>query len=225
MSDGAPLFTLDGACIESGGVVTAALSGSGGDARVALLGPASPIFRYLRGEARLVSGSVRVAGRDAREALRSGRLAVASQELPASVWTVAQHLEASARFAVLGKRSARRLVERTLARLGVSAPLGRRLHELDVPLRRALSLVRAALGEPEVICAEAPLVDLDPASDALVGGVLTRLLDERRLVVSFPAAPLDGTGKALLERADFTLELPKGDGSPAADKGHHELTA
>jgi hypothetical protein len=61
-----------------------------------------------------------------------------------------------------------------------------------------------------VVCSEAPLSDLDTLGETIVMAALERIAAERALVVSFPASPTDGVAKALVERADYRIEISRG---------------
>jgi len=210
LSDARPLLTLDQACIESGRSTTGPWNATGGERLVALVGYFSPLLRLLRGEARLARGAVRVAGDDATGVLRSGRVALASQEAPSVTWTAERYLEESARLSLLGRQPARARVQAVLASLDLAEVSKVRLRELGTRERRLVSLARAVLGNPDVICAEAPLAELDGASEARVADALERILAERRLIVSFPTAPLGGRAGELFERADLTITVRDG---------------
>ena len=205
-----PLLTLDQACIESGRSTAGPWSASGGQRLVAVVGYFSPFFRVLRGEARLVQGAVRLADQDATRALRAGQVALASQEAPSLPWTTERYLYESARLSLLVKRPAEARVRDVLASLGLTHARTTRLRDLSALERRLVSLGRAALGNPEVLCAEAPLSELDATSEARVTDVLERLATATRLVVSFPAAPLGGRARELFDRADFLVWIRGG---------------
>jgi hypothetical protein len=207
LNDPEPLLALTGACIESGGVTTDPVTASGGERLVALVGYWSPLFRLLRAEASLTAGELRFAGIPYREALASGTLALASRDAPSSAWTTERYLTESARFSGLTRRAARERVAATSASFGVLAYAKRRLRDLPTAARRVLPLVRACLGHPRVVCAEAPLSDLDATDAVIVAAALERVVSDHAVVLSFPARPADGPSRVLLERADFAFEL------------------
>lgn len=210
MSEQAPLFALERACIESGRLTTAELSASGGERLVALVGYFSPFFRLLRAEARLVSGAVRLAGKDAPAALRNGDVALASFEAPPLTWTARRYLVESARLSGFERRAAERRADDELERAKLAAGANLRLCDVDGAVRRRISLARAATSAAATIVVEAPLVELDATTEELVVSALERLGEERRLVVSFPAAPLGGRALELFERADFAVTVVRG---------------
>jgi ABC-type Na+ transport system ATPase subunit NatA len=93
---------------------------------------------------------------------------------------------------------------------GILAYAKRRLRDLPTAARRVVPLVRACLARPRVVCAEAPLSDLDAVDAVIVAAALERVASDHALVLSFPARPADGPARALLERADFVFELDRG---------------
>lgn len=210
MNEAAPLITLERACIESGGVTTEALTAAGGRRLVALVGYFSPFFRLLRNDGRLVSGAVRLAGTEAIFALRLGNVALAPFEAPALRWTPRRYLVENARLAPFERRAAEARAEAELERSELRAVANLRLCDLDQNARRRIALAGAAVTRATTIVAEAPLVELAAPAEATVASALERLLEERRLVVSFPAVPLDGRARELFERADFTVVVARG---------------
>ncbi len=218
MSDVPPLITLAGACIESGGVKTDPMTASGGKRLVALVGYFSPLFRLLRGEASLQSGDVRFAGVAAEEALGQGTLSLASRDAPSIPWTLERYLSESARFSGMNRRAASERVGALVTSYGLVAYAKRRLGDLPTAMRRVVPLVRACLDRPLVICAEAPLSDLDSTDALVVAAAIERLLGERALVLSFPAWPAGDPARALAERADFVVDLGQSQmTTPASD--------
>ncbi len=210
MNETAPLLALERACIESGGVTTEALSAAGGERRVALVGYFSPLFRLLRAEARLVSGAVRLAGSDAREALQRGDVALASFEAPPLAWTLRRYVVEGARLALFDLRAAERRADAELEHAALASVANLRLCDVDGGVRRRASLACAAVTRATTIVAEAPFVDLDATTEGAVAGTLERLAGERRLLVSFPAAPFGGPAREFFERADFTVTITRG---------------
>lgn len=204
-ADDAPLLELESARIEQPAFTTEPLSASGGTRLVALVGYFSPLFRLLGGEARLASGAVRLAGQDAREAVRRGTAIVTAQSAPPLAQSVRQYLVANARLGLVEKREAERRVGAVLERLRLSSVAERALADVADGERRRVSLARAALATATLVIAEAPFAELDLTTYADVASLLDELAAERRLIVSFPAEPEPDRGRALLERADFTV--------------------
>jgi predicted ABC-type transport system involved in lysophospholipase L1 biosynthesis ATPase subunit len=210
LNEAAPLFALERACIESGPFTTDPQSASGGQRLVALVGYFSPFFRLLRGDARLASGAVRLAGRPAREALFDGEVALASFETSPLAWTAQRYLEESARLALCDRRAASERVGVELERFGLGPIAKLRLCDVAASWRRRVSLARAAVTGAKAICAEAPLVDLDRAGENVVTQALASVGEERRLLLSFPARPAGGSAREFFERADFAVVVARG---------------
>jgi hypothetical protein len=206
----APLLELEGARIDCGGFTTAPLDATGGVRLVALVGYASPIFRLLRGDARLAGGSVRLAGLDVREAVTSGAVALASRTAPPVDWTVRRFLVASARLVPLAKHDIERRVQDALERFRLGAVAAHALRDLPDSTRCLVALARAGLGDAAVVFVEAPFSDLDSSMYTNISAALENLA-ERRLLVSFPAEPEADRGRSWLDRADFSVRLAPGD--------------
>jgi ABC-type transport system involved in cytochrome c biogenesis ATPase subunit len=207
---GAPLFELDGARIDAGAFTSGPLSASGGTRLVALVGYASPFFRLLRGEARLVAGAVRLAGSDAAAGVRAGAVAVSSHALPPLRESVRRFLVAGALLALVPRREAERRVAAALERFRLQAAAELALRDVPDGVRRVVSLARASLGDASVVVAEATFAELDQRAYADVLAAFESIASERRIVVSFPAEPEPDRGASVLERADFTLRLAAG---------------
>jgi hypothetical protein len=210
LSEASPLIALEQTRIESGRTATEPLNATGGERRVALVGYFSPLFRLLRNDARLVGGAVRIAGKDAALALRLGEVALAPFEAPALRWTARRYLVESARLALFDRRTAERRADGELERAALSGVANLRLCDVDAGFRRRISLASAAVTSATTIVAEAPLVELAAEAEGVVANALERLAADRRLVVSFPAAPLGGAARELFERADFTVVVTRG---------------
>ncbi|HEY3500514.1 MAG TPA: hypothetical protein VGK73_37735 [Polyangiaceae bacterium] len=200
-----PLLVLDGARIESGGA-RSELALSGGEQRLALLGNFRPLFRLLSGEARLVAGRVELDGVNAREAVRNGRAGLALLDPPVVPrWTVERCLFESARLAGFSGPDARRAAEASLAYFEIGGLRRARVDSLFLPVRRALVLAQATLTAPAVLCAEAPLSELDPEGQAYVAVALERAAYGRRLLASVATSLPQGLERAHVERADWVV--------------------
>jgi len=205
-----PLIALERACIESGRTTTEPLDASGGERTVALVGYSSPFFRLLRNDGRLVSGSVRIAGKDAKLALRLGEVALAPFEAPALRWTARRYLVENARLALFDRRSAERRADGELERSELAGVANLRLCDVDTGVRRRMALASAAVTRATTIVAEAPLGELAATAEAVVANALGRLAADRHLIVSFPALPLGGPAREFFERTDFTAVIERG---------------
>jgi ABC-type Na+ transport system ATPase subunit NatA len=201
------LIALEQARIGDSGGADAPLTLRGGERRVALVGNFRPLFRLLSGEARLVSGTVEIAGVPATEAVRRGKAGLALLDPPlVPAWTLERFLLESARLAGLEPADSERSVEAALAYFELGGLRRTRLQTLFPPVRRAALLAHATLTAPEVICAEAPLSDLDAEGQAYVAQALERAAEGRALLASVPALLPEGAERALVERADFVVE-------------------
>jgi ABC-type multidrug transport system ATPase subunit len=198
---------LERARIACGAFTTEPLEFAGGGRFVALVGYASPLFRLLRGEATLASGAVRLAELDARDAVRSGAVAVAATRAPPLKWSTRQFLVASARLSLVPARETERRVNAALERFRLEGMAKYALRDVPEGTRRVISLARASLAGADVVVAEMPFAELDLAAYAEVAAALELILPERRLIVSFPAEPEEDRGRAFVERADFTVFL------------------
>ncbi|HEX6765760.1 MAG TPA: hypothetical protein VF103_09795 [Polyangiaceae bacterium] len=215
----APLLSLDRARILAGGAVGEPFTARGGTARLTLVGNVRPLFRLLARDATLESGEALVAGVPFREAVASGvvGLALSDPPLPAD-WNAERYLTESARLAGLREPDVRREVESAIQRFELAASARRRLGDSIVAMRRVVLLAHATLGSPRVVCAEAPLANLDPSSRAYVEGALEVAANGRRLLASVTSV-LDAE-RVLVERADWVVIA---DGGRLVREGSPEL--
>jgi ABC-type lipoprotein export system ATPase subunit len=202
-----PLLVLDGARIESGGIAGEPLTCSGGANRLTLVGNFRPLFRLLSGEARLDAGRAELAGIPAAGAVRTGALGLALLDPPlVPDFSVERYLLESARLAGLAEADAKAAVEAALAYFELGGLRRLKPKTLFAPARRVLLLAHATLAAPEILCAEAPLADLDAEGQAYVALALEKAAAGRRLMVSVPTSVPAGAERAMLERADFIIE-------------------
>jgi len=202
-----PLLTLDGARIESTGTVSEPLTCRGGAERLVLVGNFRPLFRLLAGDARLGSGAAELAGGPLTSAVRSGSAGLALLDPPlVAGWTLERYLLESARLAGFAEADAKRTIEASLTYFELAGLRRVRLETLFPPMRRAALLAHATLGAPVVLCAEAPLSDLDAEGQAYVARALERAAYGRRLLVSVPTLLPEGAERALVNGADWVVE-------------------
>jgi hypothetical protein len=139
------------------------------------------------------------------------------------VWTLERYLLESAALSGLAPADAARAVEAALSYFELGGLRRTRLAALFPPVRRAALLAHATLAAPEVICAEAPLSDLDAEGQAYVLRALERAAHGRRLVVSVPALLPEGAERACVDTSDFVVEEHAGrivrQGEPPARPG------
>jgi ABC-type multidrug transport system ATPase subunit len=206
------LLELEQARTDSGGAVLidGLTLASTGDS-VCLVGSWEPLFLLLEGRASVASGSVRIAGLDPRRGVRDGRigLALAGAPLP-EAWTAAAYLEQSAELAGIRPRAAKQAARAALSAIGLSHLETRRIATLTAAERRALAIAHATIGTPEVLAIEAPLAELDARSEALIGEVLARAAEGKRLLVSVAAPQPVGAERALLDRVAELFVLQAG---------------
>lgn len=205
----APLFELEQArVLRAEGLAWGPHTARADGARLLLLGDFSAWFAALGGEARLVSGHARLAAADVTTALRTNVAGFVPLDPPFPArWTVHAYLTNSARLLGRERRASAALVDAAIARFELSHLASQKLASLRIAEQRVISIAAATLGEPAVICCEAPLARLDNAAQAYVEVALERALTGRASVVSLWRLPAFGRERALAERADALLAL------------------
>jgi ABC-2 type transport system ATP-binding protein len=154
----------------------------------------------LPGEARVVSGSLRVAGRSVAggDHLAISGVAPLDPPLPAA-WTAEQYVAWSAQLAGASAGAARELAPAALSRVGLGAARRRAVGSLSLPERRVLLLAHAVVMSPEVLIAEAPLSGLEGTAADFVMAAIAAATEGRRAILS--GARLDpGTLEGVLSR-------------------------
>jgi ABC-type sulfate/molybdate transport systems ATPase subunit len=207
-----PLFELEQARVgRAGGSIWGPFTARADGARLALLGDFSPWFAALAGVAPLASGRALLAGAAVTTALRAQVAGYAPLD-PAFPprWTVRAYLQNSASLLGRERRATSALVDELIVRFELAHLASKELASLRVAERRVISIAAATLGEPAVICCEAPLDRLDNAAQAYVEAALERAIAGRGSVVSIWRLPGLGRERALAERADAVLALDAG---------------
>ncbi|RLB64662.1 MAG: ABC transporter ATP-binding protein [Deltaproteobacteria bacterium] len=163
--------------IGSAEALVAAISGSpGGDDQTT----ASPV-------ARVVSGSLRVAGADVAAREHVGLCGVAPLDPPMPLrWTVQEYLSWGARLGGARRRQAKALALAALERLGLTDLRRRRLKALARHERRALAVTLAIVTNPSVIVLEDPLAKLDESDVTAVMAVMAQAAVGRAVILSMP---------------------------------------
>lgn len=176
------------------------------------------VSEELPGEARVVGGSLRVAGTSVAggghlAAKRGGSAggddaaqrgvtcgaAPLDPPLPAD-WTAEHYVAWSARLAGASARAAFDLAGPALSRVGLGALRRRVLGALAVPERRALLLAQAIVTSPEILIAESPLSGLEGSAFDFVLAAVAAATEGRRAILS--GARLDpGAPESVLSRA------------------------
>lgn len=206
------LLHCDRARIDAGGApLIEGLSVTTTGNQVGLVGNFQPLFQLLAGRARVVSGAVRIRGRDPRAAVRECKLglALADAVLP-DAWTALEYLAQSAELAGLRRGEARPAARSALGALGLPHLEARRLATLTLAEKRALLIAHTTLGAPDAIALEAPLEGLDSRGAELVVEAIHRAGASRGVLASVPAPQPLGAERALLDRMDEVLVLEAG---------------
>jgi ABC-type Na+ transport system ATPase subunit NatA len=217
MTEGpAPLFRLARASFALGdgssvGPLDAQVTGE----RLALIGDWSGYFRLLEGRAQLTQGSAEIMGVPVSESLARGVVGFAPLDLPLPArLTALAYLTESARLLGRGRAFAQSRAQATVRLFELEHLARRQLGTLRVAERRVLAIAAAALGEPPVLCFEAPLERLDDAAAAYVEAALERAREGRLSLVSALELPALGRERALLERSERWLVLEHGEARP-----------
>ena len=154
----------------------------------------------LPGEARVVGGSLFVAGRSVASRAHLAAVGAAPLDPPLPpTWTAEQYVTWSARLAGASPRAARELASQALVRVGLGVSRRRALGSLALPERRALMLAHAVVASPEVIIAEAPLSGLEGTAVDFVLAAVAAATEGRAAILS--GARLDpGAPESVLAR-------------------------
>jgi ABC-type Na+ transport system ATPase subunit NatA len=166
----------------------------------ALVGDFSDFFALLAGRARLVSGRAEITGIPAADAVRTNRVGLALLDPPLPPqWNAERYLDESALLAGLTRSEASRQVAWLIRRFELEGKRHTKLGELSLLERRALLILGATLGNPKVLCLEAPLARLDERAQAYVEDVLFVAGEGKMLIVSVSELPAAGGERALAE--------------------------
>jgi ABC-type multidrug transport system ATPase subunit len=207
-----PLLSCESARIALGGrVLCDGLTLTLHAEHAALVGDASALFELLGGQARLAVGRVTIAGSDPKAMAREGKLGIARFE-PELVprWRFADYLRESGRLAGLTKSDAQRAAADVLGQLGLESLGAKPLDRLARAERRSLLIAHAVLTHPAVIALEAPLYRLDEPGRAWLGAVMSRALEGRCSLVSFPELPEAGAEAQAFCLASHAVVLSAG---------------
>lgn len=201
-------------------LATPALEAREGE-RIALVGPSgcgkSTLLSLLAGRIVPESGEIRFRGEridslgdEARRAFRIRHVGQVFQD-----FRLVDHLDALGNILLPCRinptlpldRASRERAESLADRLGLSARLGHRPHELSHGERQRVAVARALLARPAVILADEPTGNLDPAAkESLVDELFRLARDEGAAII---AATHD---HGLLPRFDRTLDLGRAAG-------------
>lgn len=174
----------------------------------------------LVGEASVVAGSLRLAGREVSEGAHVTIMGAAPLDPPMpAAWTAEEYVAWSARLAGASAREARELAQTALGRVELLHARKRATSALPSPERRALVLAQAIVMSPEVLVAESPLDGLEGAAAAFVLRAIAAASSGRLALLS--ASRLDpGSAEGTLARSATALIVLAGgaialEGTPA----------
>jgi ABC-2 type transport system ATP-binding protein len=178
----------------------------------------------MPGEAFVVAGTLRLAGRDVEKGEHVAIMGAAPLDPPLPPkWTAEEYVAWSARLAGVGAGAARRLAAAALDRTGIGPLRRRALGSLALPERRVLALAQAVATGPEVLVAEAPLSSLEGAAAAFVLQAIGAVTEGRKALLS--ATRLDaGSAEGTLARGASHVVVIAG-GEVAASGPPGELFA
>lgn len=166
----------------------------------------------LPGEARVVSGSLSIAGRDVGRGEHRTLLGAAPLDLPLpSSWTPIEYVAWSARLAGASKRAATDLARAVLTRVGLERAAKRSLKTFVLPERRVLALAAAAVMSPAVIVAEEPLAGLEGSAATFVLSALATVSEGRAALVSATRVEPGSVEGALVKDASWIGVLSGGE--------------
>ncbi len=142
-------------------------------------GPAPP--------ARVVAGSLRVAGAEVGSGEHRARCGVAPLDplLPPS-WSVLEYLTWGARLGGASKDAARALGHRALERLGLAALGRQRLRKLGRLDRRTVILALSVVRDPPVILLDDPLASLEDDELTAVLTLMAAAAESRAAIIAVP---------------------------------------
>jgi ABC-type Na+ transport system ATPase subunit NatA len=182
----------------------------------ALAGDFADFFSLLSGQARLVSGRAEILGVPAVDAVRTNRVGLALLDPPLPPqWTAERYLDETALLAGLDRADTARQVAWIVRRFELESKRHTKLGELSLLERRALLILGATLGNPKVLCLEAPLARLDERAQAYVEDLLFVAGEGRMLIVSVSELPAAGGERSLAE----TLGVVVREGGVVHDPG------
>jgi hypothetical protein len=174
--------------------------------RLALVGNFHGWFRLLERQNRLVQGVAEVAGTRIELILSSGRAGFAPLDPPLpEKWTLRRYLTESAALSPIRRAKPADVAQQLLARFSLETLAERKLLGFNRVERRTVAVVRACANDPEVLICEAPLANLDDASHDYLEGLIERVFEGRRSIVS--VVDPGGRERGLLERASSVLEV------------------
>ena len=195
---------LDGADLAVAPGERLAVVGPSGSGKSSLVAVAAGLERPSAGQVRLLGQDLAELDEDGRARLRRGRVALVFQNfhlLPnmTAVENVAAPLELD------GRRGAARTAADWLDRVGLAARAGHYPHQLSGGEQQRVAIARALAVGPELLFADEPTGNLDPASAGRVAELMIGLVAE-----GGAALVLVTHDAALAARMDRTLVVSAG---------------
>lgn len=150
----------------------------------------STLFKAIMGLLRPSSGSVKIAGRPVRTALKQNLVAYVPQAeevdwtFPVSVWDVAMMGRYGyMNFMRIPRAEDRRIVEESLARVGMLEFRERQIGELSGGQRKRVFLARALAQQGRVILLDEPFTGVDVKTEEAIIALLRELRNEGRIML------------------------------------------
>ncbi len=171
---GSKATPIDGVSLRLEGGQTVALMGANGAGKTTLLALCSGLLRPQKGQA--LANGVDLSGLDARQTF--SLVAMCFQD-PADQFflpTAQQEIEFGLRQLRLPEGEIVDRVRKSASRLGLSAILKEKPHDLPAAERRLLSIACSLAAAPDLLCLDEPTQDLDAAGV----GMLASVIEERR---------------------------------------------
>ncbi|EYF04052.1 ABC transporter ATP-binding protein [Chondromyces apiculatus] len=163
------------------------------------------------GEARVVAGTLRLAGREVGRAAHRSIAGGAMLDPPLPVaWTAEAYVSWSAKLGGGPARAGRDLARAALTKVGLGHAALRQIGGLSLHERRALGLAAAVALSPAVVVLEDPLSGLDGSAAAFVMAAVAAVTEGRQALISVGHLRMSGATGALLQGATDLLVLAEG---------------
>ncbi len=150
----------------------------------------STLFKAIMGLVQPVAGSVLVAGRPVREALKRNLVAYVPQaeevdwSFPVSVWDVVlMGRYGYMNFMRIARAADKRIAEESLRRVGMLEFRDRQIGELSGGQRKRVFLARALAQQGRVILLDEPFTGVDVTTESAIIALLRELRDEGHIML------------------------------------------
>lgn len=150
----------------------------------------STLFKAIMGIVQPATGSVRVAGRPVREALKQNLIAYVPQaeevdwSFPVSVWDVVlMGRYGYMNFMRIPRAEDKRVAEESLARVGMTEFRDRQIGELSGGQRKRVFLARALAQRSRVILLDEPFTGVDVTTETAIIALLRELRSEGHIML------------------------------------------